>query len=165
MKPPSVSLDEIAQLDLLYRVTVPPAYEDENGHMNVRHYLAVFDEAGYPMIERFGLTPEFHARHGTGGFDLEHHMHYLNEVRIGDDVAVYLRVVGRTSKRVHYLMFMVNETRQNLAAIFECVNSFVDLTQRRTAPYPPEIAAQIDNVLHRHRALPWEAPVCGVMSA
>jgi acyl-CoA thioesterase FadM len=133
--------------------------------MNVRHYLSIFDDAGYPMIEAFGLTPSFHSKHGTGGFDLEHHVHYLREVLIGDTVSVYVRVVGRSAKRIHYLMFMVNETRNTLAAIFECVNSFADLTQRKTAPYPDEIAVQIDTMHSRHRKLSWEAPVCGVMSA
>ena len=63
------------------------------------------------------------------------------------------------------LLFMVNETRGTLASIFECVNSFADLTVRRTAPYPDEIAARIDTLLAKHRALDWAAPVCGVMSA
>ena len=80
-------------------------------------------------------------------------------------VAIYLRVVGRSAKRVHYLMFMVNETRDTLAAIFECVNAFADLTARKTAPYPPEIAAAIDMQRTEHQALAWPAPVCGVMGA
>jgi acyl-CoA thioester hydrolase len=77
---------------------------------------------------------------------------------------VYIRVLGRSAKRVHYMMFMVNLTRGTLAATFECVNSFADLKLRRTAPYPPEIAARIDVLLTDHRALNWDAPVCGVMS-
>ncbi|MGQ9907958.1 MAG: thioesterase family protein [Candidatus Flexifilum sp.] len=165
MKPLPVALEDVTALPLLLRVTIPEAYQDENQHMNVRYYLAIFDEAGYPLVRLFGLTPDWHAQHGTGGFDLEHHLHYLNEVHVGDTVAVYARLLNRTAKRTHYLMFMVNETRGTLAALFECVNSFADLTARKTAPYPPEIAARIDAILNEHRALTWDAPVCGVMSA
>lgn len=165
MKPPPVALEDVTELPLLLRVTVPEAYQDENHHMNVRYFMTIFDEAGYPLVRLFGLTPEWHAQHGTGGFDLEHHLHYLREVHIGDTVAVYARILNRTIKRTHYMLFMVNETRGTLAALFECVNSFADLAHRRTAPYPPAIAARIDAILDTHRALPWEAPVCGIMSA
>jgi acyl-CoA thioester hydrolase len=165
MKPPAIPLEKITALDPIYRVTIPPEYQDENGHMNVRWYLHIFDDAGYQMVASMGLTPEFHEKYGTGGFDLEHHIHYLNEVHIGDEVVVYLRLINRSAKRIHYLMFMVNETRGTLASIFECVNSFADLKARRTAPYPDEIAAKIDGLLARHQALEWQAPVCGVISA
>lgn len=163
MKPSPISLDLVTALPCVYRQTIPESYRDENGHMNVRWYLHVFDDAGYPFVAGLGLTPEFHQQRGTGGFDLEHHLHYLSEVLPGDNVAVYVRVVGRTAKRVHYLMFMVNESRLTLAAIFECVNSFADLKLRRTAPFPDEIAGRLDELIAVHQALDWPAPTCGVM--
>ncbi len=166
MKPTKVPVESIRELEpVCLRITVPEEYRDENGHMNMRWYLAIFDDAGYPMQERLGLSQEYHAAHGTGGFDLEHHIHYLKEVLPGDVVAVYARLLQRTEKRVHYLMFLVNETRGTLASIFECVNSFADMRARRTAPYPPEIAARIDEVIAAHAKLDWAAPVCGVMGA
>jgi acyl-CoA thioester hydrolase len=165
MKPPTIPLDKFTALPAVYRAVIPEQYRDENGHMNVRWYMALFDEAGYPFVASLGLTPEFHQQHGTGGFDLEHHVHYLREVDIGDTVVIYVRLVARTAKRMHYLMLMLNETGGTLAAIFECVNSFADLTVRRTAPYPPDIAARIDALVAQHAALDWPPPVCGVMSA
>ncbi len=165
MKPPVIPLENITALPIVYRATIPEAYRDANGHMNMRWYLHLYDEAGNPLVEGFGLTPDFHREHGSGGFDLEHHIHYLKEVHIGDRVVICARLVGRSAKRIHYLLFMVNETRGTLASIFECVNSFADLTTRRTAPYPPDVAARIDAMLTAHSALAWAAPVCGVMSA
>ncbi len=46
MRPPAISLDQLAPLPVVYRAVIPPAYEDRNGHMNVRWYLALYDEAG-----------------------------------------------------------------------------------------------------------------------
>lgn len=131
----------------------------------MRWYLAVFDDAGYPLVNAFGLTPEFHAAHGSGGYDLEHHIHYLREVMVDDQIVVYARLLGRSAKRIHYMMFLVNETRGTLASIFECVNSFADMRLRRTAPYPPEVASRIDSLLEKHHAMDWAAPTCGIMSA
>ena len=134
MKPPVIPLDKITALPEVYRFTVPDDYRDAMGHMNMRWYLALYDEAGIPLFDSFGLTLDYYAQHGSGGFDLEHHIHYLNEVRIGDTLSFRARLIGRSAKRLHYLLFMVNESRGLLSSIFECVNSYADLTARRTAP-------------------------------
>jgi len=131
----------------------------------MRYYLAIYDEAGYPLMNGFGMTDEFREANQAGGFDLEHHIHYLREVHIGDTVAIYARIIGRTPKRIHYMMFMVNETREELASLFECVNSFADLSVRRTAPFPDAVGAKMDMMLAEHQALNWDAPISGVMQA
>jgi hypothetical protein len=60
-------------------------------------------------------------------------------------------------------MFLVNETRGKLAAIFECMNAFADLTVRKTAPFPPEILSGIDAWIDRDAKLDWPPPVSGAM--
>lgn len=166
MRPPQISLEEIVALEpACLRMTVPEAYRDENGHMNVRWYAAIFDDAGDALHARLGLTPEFHKAHGTGTMDLENHFNYLHEVRAGDRLAVFSRLVAQSAKRMHYLMFMVNETRRSLSAIFECINAFADLKLRKSAPFPPEIAARIEAGVTAGAALGWPPPVCGVMRA
>jgi acyl-CoA thioester hydrolase len=150
---------------MVYRLTIPEQYRDRMGHMNMRYYLELYDEAGIYLFDQIGLTEAHYQHNHSGGFDLEHHLHYLNEVHIGHSVALYARLLERSTKRLHYLLFMVNEDRQNLASIFECVNSYADLQVRKTAPYPPEAAAAIDAMLLPHQALGWPAPVCGSMSA
>ena len=164
MKPPSIPLTKILALEpACLRMTVPESYRDQNGHMNMRWYVAIFDEAGDSLYLRLGLTPEYHRQHGTGTFDLEHHTHFLSEVIPGDRVAVYVRIIAHSAKRFHYLMFMVNETSGTLAAIFECLNAFADLKIRKTAPFPPEIASKIAAGVAAGTGLDWPAPVSGAM--
>jgi acyl-CoA thioester hydrolase len=165
MKPPAIPLVQITALPCVYRLHVPPELQDYNGHMNIRGYMTIFDDAGLPLYDEIGLTPQVLMEQGYTTFDLEHHLHYLNEVHIGDSVAVYVRLCGLSAKRMHYLMFMVNETRASLASIFECVNTFVDQKTRRTAPYLPAVAAKIQALLIQHQTLTWAAPLSGVMGA
>lgn len=165
MKPSIPALNEVLQLPLALTVTIPPNYEDANGHMNIKYYLAVFEQAWYPFLTHFDLPPDFDKTHGTGGFDLEHHLHYVNEVLIGDTVSVYMRLLGRSAKRLHGMCLMVNQTRQAVAATFEYVTIYVDLHTRKTAPYPEPINSRLNEMLDQHRALNWSAPSCGVMSA
>jgi acyl-CoA thioester hydrolase len=166
MKPPEIPLEKILALEpACLRMTVPEGYLDANGHMNVRWYAAIFDDAGDPLHERLGLTPEFHKAHGTGTMDLENHLHYLHEAMGGDRLAIFARLVDCSAKRFHYLMFLVNETRGNLSSIFECVNAFIDLKSRRMAAFPAEIAANIQAGVSGGAALDWPPPVCGDMRA
>ncbi len=165
MQPPTIALEKVCALKPLLRATVPQEYADINGHMNMRWYSALFDEAGDVLHAHHGLTPEYHQVHGTGTFDLEHHIHFLGEVFPGDALAILVRAVAFTPKRFHYLMFMVNETRGKLAAIFECMNTFVDLAARKTAPFPEAIAKKLRDDVAATATLDWPPPVSGSMHA
>ncbi|WP_035354986.1 thioesterase family protein [Edaphobacter aggregans] len=163
MRPPAISLDQLASLPAVYRAVIPPAYEDRQGHMNMRWYLALYDEAGDAMYPMLGLTADYFAASGMGGFDLEHHLWYPAEVRIGDTVEIRVRMLARSLKLFHYMMFMVNETRGVLSSLFECVHAHADLRARCTVPFPAKVAGQIDALIAAHRALTWSAPVSGSM--
>jgi acyl-CoA thioesterase FadM len=166
MKPPHIPLEKIEALQpVCLRATVPESYRDSNGHMNVRWYIALFDDAGDTLHDWMGATPAYHAAHGTGTFDLEYHVNFVHEVLPGEDVTVYVRLVGLTAKRLHYVMFLVNRTRGKLAATLECINAFADLRVRRTAPWPPEVAAKTAEAVAAHGQLDWAPPLSGAMQA
>jgi len=164
LKPPLIPLDKIEALEpVCLRATVPESYRDSNGHMNVRWYIALFDDAGDTLHDWMGLTPAYHAAHGSGTFDLEYHVNFITEVLPGEDIAVYIRLVGYSQKRLHYVMFLVNTTRGKLAATLECINAFADLRVRRTAPWPPDVAAKLVAAVAADGQLDWVPPLSGAM--
>ncbi|MEM7335257.1 MAG: thioesterase family protein [Chloroflexota bacterium] len=160
-----IELEKVLQLPCHYETAVDESHLDENNHMNVRHYLGFFDDATYELFAAFGMGRDYYLTTENGSFALEMHINYLAEVRLGESFAIYSRVVNRTAKRIHFMHFMVNKDRQNVAAVFEGVGSHVNTTIRRTSPFPDNIAEQIDAILDQHKQLTWEPPVCGVMSA
>ena len=105
MRAPAISLDQLASLPAVYRAVISPAYEDRNGHMNMRWYLGLYDEAGDAMYPMLGLTADYFAASGAGGFDLEHHLWYPSEVHIGDTVVIRVRILARNAKLLHYMIF------------------------------------------------------------
>lgn len=164
MKPEKVSVEDIAALrPVCLRRTIPESYLDLNNHMNMRWYVALFDDAGDTLHDHLGLTREFRSASGTGTMDLEHHTWFINEVMAGSQVCVYARMVARSAKMIHYLMFMVNESTGKVAAHFECVNALVDLQARKTTPYPAEIYERIYAMLAEQGQLNWAPPVSGAM--
>jgi acyl-CoA thioester hydrolase len=165
VKPPHLTAEQIRQLGPPCFETVARAeWTDRNEHVNIRYFVAVFDDAGDAFYPAVGLGDAEHRNRLSGTMDLEHHTHFLREVRPGDRLAVYLRIAGVGQKRFHYVMFLMNESTGELASLFECVNTFVDLARRRSAPWPEDVRTALQSLLDRHNGLPWAAPLCGSMS-
>ena len=134
---------------------------DSNGHMNVRHYMAIFDDAGTPALLDHGLPREWLAAHRRGVMDLSHHVRYLHEVMEDDDVSVHVRFLGRSSKAVHWMCFMLNRTRSELAATLELLTIHVDLDARRATAWSEQAASALDIAIARDANRTWAAPVSG----
>ncbi len=158
------TLTQIRQLDVYNRVTIPSDYLDAMGHTNIRHYVGMFDEAAWGLFVQFGMTLDYINNQQGGAFALEQHLRYLAEVKLGETVAIYFRVVGHSPKRVHFVGFMINETTETLACVFESLGSHIDLSRRRTSPWPASHAAKIQKILDAHNALEWDAPLTGSIS-
>ncbi len=163
---PRIDIDRalIEALPCYHRITIPEDYRDIMGHMNVRWYLAIFDTAGWHFFAAQGMDDTYYAENQAGGFALKQFITYLNEVLVGDTVAVYGRLLGMTDKRIHKMYFMINETRANLACVLETLGSHADMSIRKTAPYPPYIADRLQALLDEHQALSWAAPVSGAIT-
>lgn len=158
------SIDEVRELPPLYTRSVPPDWEDLNGHVNVQFYLQLYEEAGWPLLKAWGL--EGLAKESSFSiFDLEQHLSYLAEMHVGDEVSMHNRVVTRSDKRFHGLFFVVNDSRSQLACVIEYVSTGADLKLRRTVPLLPHLKAHLDEAIDRSNALTWPAPLCGIMSA
>ncbi len=160
-----IELEKVRQLPCFYETVIDESYLDENNHMNVRYYLAIFDDATYEFFGSFGMGRDYYLTTENGSFALEMHINYLAEVRLGEKVAIHSRVLNRTAKRIHFMQFMVNQDTEKLACTIEGVGSHVNTTIRRTSPFPDTIAQQIDALLAKHKKLSWDPPVCGVMNA
>ena len=158
-----IPVEQIEKLPLYNRVTIPTDYLDLMGHLNIRWYVAIYDDAAWGLFADIGMNENYYHECKAGGFALQQFIRYLAEVRVGETVAIRARVLGRSEKRVHFMLFMVNETTQKLASTFEVLGSHADMSVRRTSPYPPNIAAKIDALLTEHNTLDWDAPVCGII--
>ena len=161
----SVTLDEIHQLGNLYQQRIPPEYMDENQHMNVQYYLRLAERGIGEFYRQVGMGEQYAKADCYGNYALEQHIRYFAEILLGDAVSVYMRLIDLSPKRSYVMGFLVNDTREQLAAIVEIVAMNVDMRKKRGTPFPPAALAALDALLARHQGLSWEAPVCGIMHA
>ena len=155
--------EDLEDLPVLLEREIPPEYADANGHVNVRHYLALHDDAGWPFFERLGIDATHLEQQRTSFFDAEHHLRYVGEVLVGNRVRVHGRAIDRADKAFHGQWYLFDATENRLANVFEFVTIHVSLDTRRAASIPPHIAKRIDEHLEHDRRLPWPAPLSGAI--
>jgi acyl-CoA thioester hydrolase len=154
---------DLTALPIHHQAVIPESYLDEMGHMNVMWYTHLFSCAADALFQSLGLDQRYFEANQTGTFALEQHVRFRVEVRAGQHVTIYSRVLGRSAKRFHFMQFMFNDDAKVLSATVESVGTHVDLRIRRSSPMPTATAERFDRLIAEHARLPWPAPVCGVM--
>ncbi|WP_149536221.1 thioesterase family protein [Siccirubricoccus phaeus] len=120
---------------------VRPDWVDNNGHMNMAFYLAVFDMATDQLWPKLGLGPAFRAK-GLGTFAAETWVSYVREVHEGMPLACTNEVLAHDGKRLLAVHRMYHATEGWLAAENEVLYLCVDLSVRRVTSWPEEVVAR-----------------------
>ncbi len=156
------TLDQVNDLPPEFSLVAPPEYEDFNGHVNVSHHYALHMRACEGALATLGVTPEVIAA-GFTVFSAEHHLTYLNEIRIGDTIEGRTRLLSRTAKTVHGVSILTDTTTGLIASLCEWIEIAIDLNARRSIPFTDGIVAKFDARIAHDTALPWTLPAAGPM--
>ena len=159
-----LDIADVRQLPITHAATIPEEYLDAMGHMNVMWYTHLFSEGMGGLFQLIGLTSEHLEKHQGGTFALESHMWYLSEVRVGQEVEIHSRLLGRSEQRFHAMHFMTNQDKQDVSATFEVIGAYIDMRSRRMAALPNEVTQRLDTLIVDHGKLDWGAPACGIMA-
>lgn len=150
----------IRELPKLCSQTIPLQWVDQNDHINVGFYMAIYNDSGWPLLDLVGVDERYFAERRMGLVDLDNHFRYLNELHVGDRVTAYGRFLAYDEKRLHGMVFVVNDTTDVLACTIEFLSISIDLKARKTAAIPADVAARLGTVTAEHQRLEWAAPGC-----
>lgn len=150
--------DQLAPLPAFAVQPVPSAFEDSNGFLNVRHYLGIGSEGLDESLYDLGIPFNWPVLTGFACLSAEHHLTYLHELRTGDEMSVRVRLLGRAERAAHAQVYVLDDTNGRVACVFEEIFLCVRLEDRKTAPWPEDIAQGLDQRIAEHADLPW-APV------
>jgi acyl-CoA thioester hydrolase len=156
--------DQLSSLPGYSSQSVPAAFEDINGHLNIRHYVGIASEGLDEALAEVGIAQNWPTIAGQGVFTAEHHMTYLSELRTGDRISTRVRLVGRSERAAHAVVYLVDETHQVLSYVMEEIFLHIDMASRKTAPWPDDVAAAIDEQIAGEADLPWAPALSGSMS-
>ena len=127
---------------------------DYNGHLNMAYYNVIFDHGVDHFYDLLNVGAAY-ASSGVGScFTLEVHLHYVQELKRGDQVEVRLQLLDYDQKRLHFFQEMYHCDEGYLAATSEQLSMHVDMTSRRSAPFPDGVLTRVEEVFAAHSALP-----------
>lgn len=129
------------------RAVAHPWLCDAMGHLNVRHYLAMFDDASWHFLAQMGHTPDDTKRSGIGWADVRHTIDYKDELGAGGLVVIHSRVIklGRTS--MTYFSEMTGFPEGQLHATIEITTVAFDLKARKAVPVPQLVRLRAEAML------------------
>lgn len=156
--------DEVVELPALAARSVPAAFEDINGHLNIRHYVGIASEGLDESLAKVGVPQNWPTVAGHAVFTAEHHMTYLSELRTGDRISVRVRLLGRSERAAHAVVYLLDDTHRRVSYVMEEVFLHIDMDSRRTAPWPAHVAAALDAQVEDDAALPWQPTLSGAIT-
>ncbi len=162
MSAPLPSYDEVLELPALVEATVSPEFIDLNGHMNIRHYLDHGAHGADVLIRAAGIDDAYRAERRLGVFTAEHHIRYFSEMHAGDKFSVHALLLARSARAGHLLALILDRVTEKVACTVEITLVHVSLETRRPEPFPPDVAARLDEWVERS-AVGWPIPTCGAM--
>jgi acyl-CoA thioester hydrolase len=131
-----------------------PGWFDYNGHLNMAYYHVLFDRAVDEAFALCGLGPDYARLRGMSFFTVENRVSYRREIRAGEPVRVTVRLISFDDKRLHVFMELRHATEAWLAATSENLSLHVNLLARKAAPFPADIARNLDDMRAAHAGLP-----------
>ena len=104
------SYEQLVDLPAYSQQPVPMPFEDINGHLNVRHYLGIASEGLDESLVSLGIPQNWPTSAGHACFSAEHHCTYLVELRTGDQMSSRVRLLGRSERAAHALVYLLDDT-------------------------------------------------------
>ncbi|MDC1513904.1 acyl-CoA thioesterase [Porticoccaceae bacterium] len=133
-------------MHLLYKGIVHPWHCDVMGHMNTRHYLGMFDDASYQLIqESTGWSVGDKSWQGRGFADVHNSLDYLGELKAGDllEISGGISAIGNSSFTASY--FMTHKLTGAPAAKMTAKLIYFDLVARKSVPLTDKIRQQMES--------------------
>jgi len=127
----------------LYRGIVMPAQCDAYGHLNVRHYAAIFDEAGWHILARSGVSLTDLRARGLGTVVATLTIDFHHELTAGQLVLVTGALTRVGHKSLAYEMRLYEADSMRHSATQRTIEVCFDTAKRVAAPFPDDVRATL----------------------
>lgn len=138
------------------RLKVKPEWVDYNNHLNDGYYVVIFSLASDAFQDWICMSDAERRATKTTIYTLEAHVNYLREVKQGEEVEIRTQLIGFDQKR--YQLYHTMHTARlgdEIAAAGEFMLANIDASgEPKTAPFRPEVAARLTEIMATHQALP-----------
>ena len=131
----------------LTRSIVMPAHCDAYGHMNVRHYAAFFDDAGWHILGKAGVSLNDLRAQGLGSVVATLTIDFHHELTAGQLTLVTGAFMKVGQKSFTYEMRLYASESMTHCATQKTVEVCFDTSHRRSAAFPEDVREKIQQAV------------------
>jgi acyl-CoA thioester hydrolase len=128
----------------LYRNIVMPAHCDLYGHMNVRHYAAMFDDAGFHVLGAAGVSLTDLQARGLGTVMATVTIDFHHEIKAGQLVLITGAIVRVGGKSFTHHLELFEMDSMTLCASQSAVEVCFDTAARKAVTFPADVKAKLE---------------------
>jgi acyl-CoA thioester hydrolase len=129
------------------RTIVMPAHCDHYGHMNVRHYAAFFDDAGWHMFARAGVSLSDLNSRRLGSVVARLTIEFHHEITAGQLAVITGAFTRVGTKSFEYALEMYEADSMTHCATQKTVEVCFDTSKRTSVRLPDDIRAKLAAML------------------
>lgn len=130
-----------------HRTIVMPAHCDHYGHMNVRHYAAFFDDAGWHMFAHAGVSLSELNTRGLGSVVATSTIDFHHEIRAGQLALIRGAFTRVGTKSFTYALELYEADSMTHCATQRIVEVCFDTAKRQAVPWPDDVRAKLAAML------------------
>jgi acyl-CoA thioester hydrolase len=124
------------------RGTLHEWQRDHMGHINVRAYSELFEQACWQLYAALGLTASVLRSGAVHLAAVQQNISYVKELYPGDTVVVRSGVLELREKVLRFRHELCNTETGEVCAVCEFTVVCLDPEARRSRPFPPDTAAK-----------------------
>jgi acyl-CoA thioester hydrolase len=135
-----------------YRTPLREDWIDYNGHLRDAFYTLVASNGIDDLMEQAGLDAAYRAATGGTLYTLEMHVHFIQEMKRGDELTVLARPLGVDAKRLHLRCDILCPRLVGPAAVVEVLLLHVQQHPApKAAPFPDAVSERLRSWLAASR--------------
>ena len=133
-----------------YRGVVYPWHCDHQGHLNIMHYVGMFDMAFWHHLSALGFTRAYMQEQGTGFVAVKDTIEYKVEQPVGSLLVIESGLLRTGNTSITALHRMRNTETGEIAATSEKISVYFDLKERHKTSLPDDLAeVMAQNIVER----------------
>lgn len=130
-----------------FRGVVYPWHCDQMGHMNVQHYVGMFDQGEFHLMAAAGFRWVEGGKRAEGFADVQHLIQFKAEQRVGSLIVIEGGVLRIGNSSVTLYQRMKNTESGEVAATTEITAVYFDLEARKSRPLPDRLREGFSGLL------------------
>jgi len=129
------------------RTIIMPAHCDNYGHMNVRHYAAFFDDAGYHILGCAGVSLTDLRNRGLGSVVATLTIDFHHEMKAGQLALIKGAITRVGNKSFTYELQLCEADSMTHCATQKAVEVSFETSKRASAPFPDDVRAKLASMV------------------